>query len=125
MTSPSYWCRWYRLRDRFADHGLIGVLIARLAEKTWTIDTWLMSCRVIGREVESFMFRDLVLSARKSGVTRIIARYCRTTKNSLVAKLLPNFGFTGAEPGDLSLDVPAAQIPDTKFFQSVQNAIQN
>lgn len=125
MTSLSYWCRWYRLRDRFADHGLIGVLIARVAAKTWTIDTWLMSCRVIGREVESFMFRDLILSARKSGATRIVARYCPTAKNSLVAKLLPNFGFTGEGSGDFSLDLRTVKIPDCKFFRPVQSAIQN
>lgn len=124
-TSPAYWSRWYRLKDRFADHGLIGVLIARLADKTWMIDTWLMSCRVIGREVESFMFRDLVLSARKLGAARIVARYCPTAKNSLVAKLLPNLGFTGEGPGDFSLDLQGAPIPDCKFFRSVESSIQN
>jgi FkbH-like protein len=125
MTSPSYWCRWYRLRDRFADHGLIGILFASLKDKTWTIDTWLMSCRVIGREVESFMFRDLVLSAGKAGATSIVARYCPTAKNGLVAKLLPNLGFTCEQPDQFSLDVRAAQISDCKFFRSVQSPIQN
>ena len=82
MTSPAYWCRWYRLKDRFADYGLIAVLIAQMADQHWSVDCWLMSCRVIGREVESFMFRDLVRSAQATGVTRILARYIPTAKNA-------------------------------------------
>jgi FkbH-like protein len=125
MTSPSYWCRWYRLRDRFADHGLIGVLIARLADKTWALDTWLMSCRVIGREVESFMFRDLISAAANSGASRIVAQYVPTAKNNLVAKLLPNLGFVAEDSGGFGLDVQAARLPECKFFQAARSSLQN
>jgi FkbH-like protein len=124
MASPEYWCRWYRLKDRFADHGLIGVLIARVTDKVWCVDTWLMSCRVIGREVESFMFRDLVLCARELGAKWIEAQYIPTAKNGLVARLLPGLGFTEAqEAGVFVLDVITAEVPECKFLRKDQSRL--
>jgi FkbH-like protein len=120
ITSPDYWCRWYRLKDRFADHGLIGVLMAHVTAKLWSVDTWLMSCRVIGREVEAFMFRDLVQRARESGVEQITAQYIPTAKNGLVAQLLPRFGFVEcAEEGLFVLDVSTAEVPDCRSLRDV------
>lgn len=128
MRSSAYWCRWYRLKDRFADHGLIGVLIAQREKSHWIVDTWLMSCRVIGREVEAFMFRDMVQSARQSGAHQIEGRYLPTAKNGLVEQLLPRMGFieTG-EPGRLFLDLSMATLPECKFLRegSEQMEIQN
>ncbi|MGB6856420.1 MAG: HAD-IIIC family phosphatase [Terracidiphilus sp.] len=123
MKSPQYWCRWYRLKDRFADHGLIGVLIAQVAGRHWNVDAWLMSCRVIGRGVESFMFRDLVQFARESGADRITARYIPTSKNGLVAQLLPQFGFAETcETGDFVLDVASAKLSECTFLHEAKVA---
>jgi FkbH-like protein len=125
MTSPMFWCRWYRLKDRFADHGLIGVLIAQVESKRWRVDTWLMSCRVIGRDVESFMFRDLVQCARESGAEEIVARYIPTPKNSAVTQLLPRFGFAEAEEnGSFVLDVPTTRLPECRFLRENQSGIE-
>lgn len=121
MASPDYWCRWYRLKDRFADHGIIGVLIVKLGSERWSVDTWLMSCRVIGREVESFMFRSLVHCAQQSGAKGIVAEYYPTTKNGLVAQLLPRFGFKEhKEQRGLLLDLPTASLPECRFMREVQ-----
>jgi FkbH-like protein len=123
MTSPRFWCRWYRLKDRFADHGLIGALIVQVAGKQWNVDAWLMSCRVIGRGVESFMFRDLIQFARESGADRIAARYIQTAKNGLVAQLLPQFGFAQAgQTGEFLLDVSSAKCSECKFLYEAKVA---
>jgi len=117
MTSPLYWCRWYGLKDRFADHGLIGVLIAQVSGRYWTVDTLLMSCRVIGREVESFMFRDLVESARASGAEFVKAQYIATAKNGLVAGLLPRMGFAESQSsGFYVLNLSSIDLPDCGLF---------
>lgn len=123
MTSSAYWCHWYRLKDRFADHGVIGVLIAQVAETQWSVDTWLLSCRVIGREVELFMLRDLIQCARAAGAECVIARYIATAKNGLVANLLPKLGFAeAAGHGTFTLNVAAANLPQPKFFREVKVA---
>lgn len=56
-----------RLVDRFGDNGIIGVIIADKAEEAWTIDTWLMSCRVLGRRVQEAALAHLAAAAASEG----------------------------------------------------------
>jgi FkbH-like protein len=117
MASPEFWFHWYRLRDRFADHGLIGVMLVEVSGVEWKVDTWLMSCRVIGRGVEAFMFRDLVECARRARAERLRAHYIPTQKNKLVEDLLPQFGFAPANnAGEFTLNLAAAVLPECKFL---------
>ncbi|MGC3974614.1 MAG: hypothetical protein QM771_09565 [Nitrospira sp.] len=58
-----------RLRDRYTDHGLVSVMIARCEGEILDIDTWLMSCRVIGRTVEATMLEHLCRHAARLGCT--------------------------------------------------------
>jgi FkbH-like protein len=118
MNSPEFWFRWYRLRDRFADHGLIGILLAEVADREWTVDTCLMSCRAIGRGVEAYMFRDMVQCARRSGARRLRANYIPTAKNKLVEDLLPRFGFAATgNDGEFVLELAAAVVPECSFLR--------
>ena len=84
-----------RLCDRFGDYGLIAVLLAIPDDdaSSLLIDTWLMSCRVIGRSVEEFTCQMLLEEARKKGYRQIVGRYIPTPKNGLVADLYPRLGF--------------------------------
>lgn len=88
-----------RLADRFGDLGMIGVVIARVGEvedgvREAAVDSWLMSCRVLGRKVEEAMLALLVERAAAVGVVRITAKYRPTTKNGMVRELLDRLGFT-------------------------------
>jgi FkbH-like protein len=97
MTSDDYWTQYFKLSDRFGDNGLIGVMIARqvLADlPTWEIDTWLMSCRVIGRQMEQSMLQTLVEAAQTKGVRTIRGVYIPTAKNAMVSDLYSRLGFT-------------------------------
>lgn len=76
---------WARLKDRFGDNGVIGVMIARLDGEIWDLDTFLMSCRVIGRTVETAMLAYLSEAARKSGARRLLGTFLPTAKNGQVA----------------------------------------
>jgi FkbH-like protein len=106
-------CRfwWFRLRDRFADHGLIAVLLADVRGDEWLVDLWLMSCRVIGRGVEEYMFNRLVEAALREGGRIVRAQYIPTTKNGLVKDLLPRLGFTPTfEQGAFQMDLAGARM---------------
>ena len=87
-----------RARDRFGDYGLIGFVLGlpqnNKLEPTIHIDTWLMSCRVIGRSVEQFMFHKVVDFARAAGYKKMTAEYIPTQKNQLVAGFYENMGFS-------------------------------
>ncbi|MDQ2861453.1 MAG: HAD-IIIC family phosphatase [Pseudomonadota bacterium] len=87
-----------RLADRFGDLGMIGVVIVRVREASdgvseATVDSWLMSCRVLGRQVEEAMLALLLERAAAAGATRIAAQYRPTPKNGMVRNLLDRLGF--------------------------------
>ena len=75
--------------DRFGDHGLTGVAIVRAGE----IDTLLLSCRVLGRGVESAFLAAVAEDAARLGASRLVARFVPTLKNGACADFLPAHGF--------------------------------
>ena len=120
-ASPDWWCRWFRLADRFGDHGLIGLIFARTGT-VWEIDTWLMSCRVLGRRMEEFMACRLLAAARDSGAAEVRGRYLETAKNGQVADLLPRLGFV--DTGEANIwrwDLAAQPVPICPFIRESEN----
>lgn len=85
----------FRVSDRFGESGLTGVLSAfpNSDEGEYRIDTWLMSCRVMGRTIERAMFAHLVAWLRQVGASRLVGEYLPTQKNAVVAGLYPELGF--------------------------------
>lgn len=91
--SPDWWCRWFKLADRFGDYGLVGVILSQRQGIAWRIDTWLVSCRAIGRQLERFMGSLLLGEARSQGAAEVRGEYIPTQKNALVKDLFPQLGF--------------------------------
>ena len=93
-NDPRYLGFSMRLADRFGDHGLISVVICRRAEDaSLEIDTWLMSCRVLKRQVEEEVLGEIVRLAASLGCRRVKGSYLPTAKNSMVRELYPKIGF--------------------------------
>ena len=87
----------FRLKDRFGDNGLISVIIAR-PDTSWgqdhlLIDTWLMSCRVLGRQVEAAALEALGNEMAAHGVSSLIGEYRPTPRNKLVENHYLKLGF--------------------------------
>ncbi|HEX3653030.1 MAG TPA: HAD-IIIC family phosphatase [Rhizomicrobium sp.] len=92
-----------RLADKFGDLGMIAILICRPLcgdPPSWEIDTWLMSCRVLGRKVEQAMLDKVAREAAVRGVRRLVGRYIPTAKNAIVAEHYGNLGFRRASAKD-------------------------
>jgi FkbH-like protein len=83
-----------RLKDRFGDHGLISIVIGERAGDTMKIDTWLMSCRVLKRQVEEEVLNELVRLARLKGCRTLLGTYLPTPKNEMVRDFYGRMGFT-------------------------------
>lgn len=83
-----------RLEDIFGDNGMISAVICLQLDRRWEIDTWIMSCRVLGRRVEETILQHLVQQARAAGITDLIGRYIPTAKNGLVKDHFSRLGFT-------------------------------
>jgi FkbH-like protein len=102
--APDVFTAQVRLSDRFGDLGMIGVLIARPVthngENAWDLDSWLMSCRVLGRRVEEAMLAHVAAAAKQQGIRHLIGRYLPTAKNPMVADHYPKLGFFEIEKND-------------------------
>jgi predicted enzyme involved in methoxymalonyl-ACP biosynthesis len=61
--------------------------------RAWTIDTWLMSCRVLGRGVERMVLRELLQHAKQRGIDRLIGIYRPTERNAMVRDHYQGLGF--------------------------------
>ena len=82
---------WLELTDRFGPSGIVGVLILKEdAGAVWNVDTFLLSCRVMGRTVENAF---LAVAAREVGASRLRGEYLPTAKNAPVKDLYQRLGF--------------------------------
>jgi FkbH-like protein len=93
IQSPDWVTVTVSLRDRFGDNGLISIVLAHGQQDTLTIDTWLMSCRVLKRGVELFLLNYLCEGARSRGLKYIQGEYIPTPKNDLVRNHYAELGF--------------------------------
>ena len=83
-----------RLVDRFGDNGLISIVLGRGEGRALHMDLWLMSCRVLKREMENAMLDVLAERARARGLATIVGYYLPTAKNGMVADFYSRLGFS-------------------------------
>jgi len=91
----------FRLLDRFGDNGLVSAMILRPATSepgALDLDTWVMSCRVFGRQLEDEAMNVAVEAARARGFKTFRAHYIPTARNGVVKDLYATLGF-GPVPG--------------------------
>jgi FkbH-like protein len=115
-----------RLADRFGDNGLVSVLIGRVIAETVELDIWLMSCRVLNREMELAMFDALIEKCKACDIRKIVGVYIPSRKNSMVAGHYLNLGFAAIEGGSETrqlwrYDVPQAYTPKTRYIRRIAN----
>lgn len=81
--------------DKFCDNGITGVFIVKKNPdfSEWNIETFLLSCRVMGRRIEDGIMQYILSEARKEGIKRVRGRYIPTKKNKPCESFLPNSGF--------------------------------
>jgi FkbH-like protein len=123
LSQPDFVGITVRMSDRFGDYGLVAVIMGvnepGCPVRTLRIDTWLMSCRVIGRTAEEFCLNALVERAKSLGYQRLLGHYIPTKKNALVKDLYKRLGFQPMESKDsgiASYEMNLLQITPAKTF---------
>jgi FkbH-like protein len=114
-NDPSVFTMQVRLADIFGDNGMISVIVCRPSdEQTWEIETWLMSCRVLGRKVEHMVLREILHHARETGINKLVGVYKPTERNQLVADHYAKLGFRqlAAEANGLTRWVLPVDAPE-------------
>ncbi|MBQ3559430.1 MAG: HAD family hydrolase [Agathobacter sp.] len=100
MVSDDYICLYGRLKDRFGDNGIVSILIAKKEESSFHIELFLMSCRVLKRDMEQAMMDCLVDKIRELNGEKIYGYYYPTAKNAMVKELYDIMGFMLQEEKD-------------------------
>jgi FkbH-like protein len=95
IESPDWNVYVLGLKDKFGDNGIVGLALAeRQKDKQWRIDTFLMSCRVIGRRAEDALVDRICQDAIRAGAKDIKSEYIKTPKNTLVSDFWDKMNFT-------------------------------
>jgi FkbH-like protein len=105
VASDEHLVRAIRVADKFGDYGLVGVAILKSADAEWEIDTFLMSCRVLSRGIETSFLATLVSEAGDRGAKAFIGRYIPTQKNVLVKDLYRQHGFAEMTSGEFRAEL--------------------
>jgi len=96
---PDHYTLQVGLTDIYGNNGMISVVICRRNRDDWYIDTWLMSCRVLGRRVENAILREILEEGSRRGIHRIIGTYRPTLRNKMVEDHYAKLGFSMMEKG--------------------------
>jgi FkbH-like protein len=114
--------RTIRVSDRYGDNGLVGVLMARINGARCEIDTMLLSCRVIGRGVETLMLADAAEFARRHGATTLAGEFAPTAKNAPAADVFERHGFmrrsSDSQRSIWEIDLSRHQLPAPGFIKT-------
>jgi FkbH-like protein len=128
---PMFVTLYGRLADKFGDNGLVSAIVGRKTdEATLEIDLWLMSCRVLNREMELAMFDALVEECQARGIRRIVGVYISSRKNAMVAEHYPVLGFSGAAADSENqrlwqYAVPHSHAPKASHIRRTSNSNEN
>ncbi len=100
--NPDHYAFCYSQRDKFGDAGLIAVVLALAGEDAGgiKIDTWLMSCRVLGRGIEHAIAEHFAGWHKEHGGGEVKASYIPTAKNAHVAQFFDRLGFDVVDERD-------------------------
>jgi FkbH-like protein len=109
-TSPGGQAIAIRVRDRFGDAGVVGLALARTKDDSCIIDSLLLSCRVIGRGIETALLAHLAGNAIRAGAKHLIGEFIATKKNAPCADFYPDHGFVKDTP-------PKDTQTDAVFYQ--------
>jgi len=100
-SSPNFTVVAIGVSDKFGDNGIVGLAILEYKNDYAHIDTLLMSCRVLGRNIE-YKFMDIIVDILKSkGIDKIKSNYIKTLKNEQVSDLYDRYGFEIVETNEV------------------------
>lgn len=112
-ADDKYITRYFKLSDRFGDHGLISVVILEKREDHLFVNEWLMSCRVLKRGMEQFIADSMIKCAKEAGFSKVVGEYIETPKNSMVKNLFSDMGFQPEGENLFSADVHEYKMHET------------
>jgi FkbH-like protein len=93
IESPDYGVYVFEVSDKFGSYGITGLSIAKTNGNEAEFDSFLMSCRVLGRKIESSFLSYIIEDLKNNGIEKVASKYSKTAKNAQVEPFYDNNGF--------------------------------
>jgi FkbH-like protein len=103
-----------RMRDLYGDHGIVSlVCLTKIKDDFLFLDTFLMSCRVLGRHLEAWILSEIVKKIKKNKARYLIAEFVDTKRNTIALQFLNEYGFV-----EISKENKIFQALNAKIFET-------
>lgn len=112
----SYITLYGRLEDKFGDNGIVSIFIGRIEQKALHIELFLMSCRVLKRDMEYAMLDEIIKKANSLDLTKVLGYYYPTEKNGMVKSLYQDFGFNKVSQDDKENSVWSLSLQEKTYI---------
>jgi len=94
LKNKEYLLKLIKVDDKFGDYGTTGLAIIKTIDpQKWELDNFLLSCRIIGKNIEFVFLQDIINEGKKKGIKQLIAKFIPTEKNALASNFLNEVGF--------------------------------
>jgi FkbH-like protein len=128
LQDPGYRFFLYRVEDKFGDNGLVVLVIIKLPENNDhagipKVETFVMSCRVMGKQIENAVLQDVEKELLKAGYRQLEGMFIPTAKNMPVEKLYPNLGYETrdiSENGTVVYRADLEHLPKREYRATMQ-----
>lgn len=123
VENNEYICLYGKLEDKFGDNGVVSIVIGRQKDKEVHIILWLMSCRVLKRNMEHAMLDELAARAKARGADVLKGYYYPTAKNKMVRKFYGEMGFdlrSEDEEGNSLWELPIEKYENQNHVIKIQ-----
>ena len=107
-----------RVKDRFGDSGIISVAIVEIDGTKARLDTFLLSCRVIGKTIETAILSVIAKELEGRGIKLLISNYLATAKNSPASNFLPDHGFKENKNSMWQIELPASKLKVPEWIKT-------
>lgn len=124
IKEENYILRLIHVKDRFGDYGITGLaILKRIDPQTLEIDTFLLSCRILGKNIEFAFLQELVNEAKKNNIQKVIAKFIPTSKNDPAATFLNEAGFIfkGEFMGEMNYILNIGEENKKQFYAGIKH----
>ena len=126
LIEQGYQINAYHVKDRFGDYGLVAAVVVRFERSTEAeIKSFLMSCRIMGKQIEDYVIDDIEKGLLSQGIRKLRARYIKTAKNKPVENLYDRLGYAVVQrtEEETLYEIDLASRPGRKYFVNREDQI--
>jgi FkbH-like protein len=110
LENNKNYCLVVRVKDKFGDHGNIGLVTCIIKNKKLIIDNFVLSCRILGRKIENFILKEIENFGKQKKIEKIIGIYRKSQKNSQCLNFYVQNGFEKKEKNKFVFNINKNQI---------------